>query len=88
MPTLTDNGETSWIPAKGPCHIHLSGNFGGGTAVIQFKDTSGVARSLANGSFTSAVDKLVSTGFNTDLRISLSGATGPALVYDIITSVP
>lgn len=88
MPTLTADGSSDWTPAKGPFHLHLSGNFGGGTAQLEFKDTLGNTRSIANGSLTTASDKRVSTGFNTEVRITLSGSTSPALIYDIISSTP
>ena len=88
MTTLSANGSTEWVPVKGPTHLHLSGNFGGGTATLEFKDSSDTARAIANGAFSTATDKLVSLGFNTEVRVTLSGATSPSLIVEILSHAP
>lgn len=88
MPQLTGNGQGDWVPVKGPFHYHVSGNFGGGTVQVQFLDVDGNTRVIAGSQATAAVDKLVNTGFNTDVRVDLSGATAPALDYNIKSLAP
>ena len=88
MPSLSADGSSEWVPAKGPFHLHLSNDFGGGTATVQFKDVDGNIRSITNASFIAAVDKLISTGFNTDVRVTLVGSTSPDLDYNILTHAP
>lgn len=88
MANLVANGSSDWVPAKGPFHLHLSGDFGGGTIQLEYRNKDAAVRSIANGSFTAAVDKLVSTGFNTDVRVTLSGASSPDLAYDLLSHAP
>lgn len=88
MPTLSANGSGDWTPVKGPFYLHLSGNFGTGTAQLEFQDDEGVTRQITGGDFTAAVDKIVDMGHNVNVRVTLSGATTPALIWFIKTTVP
>lgn len=80
--TLSANGATASISAKGHAQLHLSGTFGGGTATAQFKDTNGNWRNIAVAAYTTDVDKLIDLPDRlvTDLRVNLTGATSPSLV--------
>jgi hypothetical protein len=63
-------------------HVHLSGTFGGGTVVVQAQlgpNNSWVA--LTGGVFTAADDFVLDAQRPIAIRLSLSGATTPNIVY-------
>lgn len=79
--TLTGNGQTQEVPMVGPVHVHISGTWDGGLAVVQMKDANGTFHDIAETSYTTNVDKLIQFPSNVHniLRISLSGAGSPSL---------
>lgn len=65
-------------------HVHLSGDFGSGTAKVQFQSQDGSTwLDVAGGSFTSATDTIFDMRPNTALRVNLNGSTSPSLVVEI-----
>lgn len=88
--TLSANGDTLEFetqdsrahPGSNWMHLHLSGNFGGGTFQLQM-EIDGSYEDFSNGAFTSAVDKKIELKPGTKVKGVLSGATGPSLVYSM-----
>lgn len=79
--TLSANGATAWTKWLGPISFSLKGTFGGGSAQIQVKDPDDTIQNVADGAFTAAADHLLDypPQAQNEVRIDLSGATGPAL---------
>ena len=78
---LSATGQTNWTKWLGPISVSLKGAFGGGTAQIQVRDPQDVAQNVVNASFTVAADHLLDypPQAQNEVRVDLSGATGPAL---------
>ena len=79
--TLTADGETTAVTVSGPARLSLTGTFGSGTAQLQARGPDGVYVDVTGGEFTAATDTLYDFPNNTrnDLRVTLTGATAPAL---------
>jgi len=83
--TLDADGPTTLRTFLGATWLHLSGDFGGGTATFRFRDASGVMQPFVDGVFTAAVDQrfnLPDKSLNT-LQVTLAGATAPDLLVNI-----
>jgi hypothetical protein len=79
--TLSANGQSVEVDVRGPAYFSASGDFGGGTVVLQRKASDGAWRDISLTSLTEAGDKLVDfppRAENT-LRASLSGSSSPDL---------
>jgi hypothetical protein len=79
--TLIANGTTKEITLAQPS-VHVSGNFGGGSIVFQFRDETGAWRN-ASPALTSADDFLLDVERAMRIRGVLTGATNPALAWSI-----
>jgi len=79
--TLGADGDTDEVAYVGPIRVHLSNDFGSGTAKIQSNDPTGVAVQVGDNTFTAAVDKAVNfpTGETNVVSVNLSGSTSPDL---------
>ena len=74
---LTTTGNTSSF------HLHLSGDFGSGTVTIGFIAEDGTTKTIAEGTFTEAVDKVLDMPLGSKIVITLSGAVAPSVYYQI-----
>ena len=80
--TLTSNGTAGPVQCHGPVHISLSGNFGGGTAVVQTRDPEdSVFTPVVGGSFNAPADQLFDfpPGSRTEIQAVLTGSAAPVL---------
>lgn len=83
LQTLTDNGSTASITAKDKVHVHLSGGFGGGSVALEFLPSGGSSWiAISGAAWSAAADEIVELAGREsyNLRLTLSGATTPALV--------
>ncbi len=80
--TLSADGDTSAVNLPYP-HLHLSGDFGGGTVVCKYDDDNGTPTPIIDGTFTAAVDVTFNFHRSTVVRCTLSDATAPALEWSI-----
>lgn len=81
--TLDANGPSQSTSNTGPYTVTLKGNFGGGTAQLEYKDQSGqwVAYATNAYTFTSEQEIRMNETATKIIRINLTGATSPALFY-------
>lgn len=84
---LTADGNTAAVQVAGRVHLHLSNDFGGGTAKLQMLLPDGVEwDDVVGGSFTAADDYVFDfppTAHNS-VRVNLASSTSPDL--DIVIS--
>lgn len=84
LQTLSADGNSAAVTANHKVHVHLSGDFGGGTAKVQFQDEGGTWRDFAGASYTAAADALIELGkSNYSIRINLASSTTPALIVNL-----
>ena len=78
---LGANGQTAAVLVSGPVRLSLTGDFGSGTAQVQAKNPNGVWLNVDNGSFTAVTDSIFDfpPGLGVQLRVDLTGSTGPSL---------
>lgn len=83
--TLSANGDSDQVTCYGRVHLHLSGNFGTGTAKLVLIDGKGVARDVAGASFSAATEASYDFPARsaTRLYVNLTGATAPTLVVGL-----
>ena len=88
--TLTEDGSTTYAKVKGPCWISLSGDFGGGTATIERKNSAGTAVAIAGESHTVAADRLIDFPDKSvnEVRVTIACSTTPALAVSMQWSSP
>lgn len=79
--TLSADGSTVETQPIVRPHVHVSGDFGGGTMTFYFKDYSGTFRAIAGAAFTSADDVTLEFQRAVVIKGTLSGSTTPALVW-------
>lgn len=86
---LTANGSTDWLTPKAGSngiHIGVSGNFGGGAVTIDQK-RNGTDAPLLDGataiSITADDDSLYNLVIGDVFRLTLTGATAPAVAWSI-----
>ena len=82
---FTGDGSSDEVRVRGRTHIHGSGDFGGGTLKIEYKDPTNTWRDIFDADWTSAFDDVFDfTGhIDTPIRATLTGATNPNLHVDI-----
>jgi len=88
--TLTEDSSTGWSSVKGPIWVSLSGTFGGGTAVIQRKNSAGAAVAIVGESHTVIADRVIdfpSDSVN-EVRVTISGSSSPALAVSMQWTSP
>lgn len=76
-PQGAGNQGSSWI------HLHLSGDFGGGTFQLFFNTETEGAVPIANASFTEAADKWIQIKPGTEVYGQLTGAVAPDLIFSL-----
>lgn len=82
--TLAADGNSSQVRCNHKVHVHLSGDFGGGTAKVQYMGENGTWYDIAGASYTAAADELIELGkSNYDIRVNLASSTAPALVVNL-----
>ena len=87
---LAADGSTSWSSVKGPIWVSLSGTFGGGTAIIQRKNSAGTAVAIVGESHTVIADRVIdfpSDAVN-EVRVTLSGSSSPSLAVSVQWTSP
>ena len=88
--TLSADGQTNWTSIKGPVWVSLSGTFGGGTAIIQRKNSAGTAVAIVGESHTVIADRVIdfpSDSVN-DVRVAITGSSSPALACSLQWTSP
>ncbi len=82
---LTADGNTDAVRVRGRTHVHISGDFGGGTLQLQYQDPSNSWRNIFDASWTTAADDVFdfTDRMDTPVRAVLTGATAPDLNVDI-----
>ena len=80
--TLTADGDTGAVILTRP-HIHVSGDFGGGTITFYFKDGNGGWRAIEGAAFASADDVVLEFERPTSVKGTLGSSTSPALIWSI-----
>ena len=80
--TLSGNGQTVPRGTIGPVRVSLTGTFGTGSAQLEATDPEGNWVAVDGGVFTAVTDTIFDfpDHVQNQLRINLTGATGPALV--------
>jgi hypothetical protein len=84
---LVADGSTKWqLISKGDTHVSLNGTFGGGTVALE-KKVNGVEYALydSGAAITAAAadDMQLSIGEGVSIRLTLSGATNPSIIWSI-----
>ena len=82
---ITADGTVGPVSVKGPCSIHFSGSFGGGTIAINRQTDGGDVALRDNGTaitVTSADDSFYEIG-PCGLKFVMSGSTTPDVRIDI-----
>jgi len=81
--TLTADGATQSISNTGSYTVTLSGNFGGGTAQLEYKNQAGtfIPYATSDYTFTTSVEVRINERATKVIRVSLTGATSPSLFY-------
>lgn len=80
--TLTADGDTRKVAVTYP-HIHLSGDFGGGTITFYMSDDLGNYHAISGAVFTSATDVTLDMARAVSIYGTLSGSSSPSLVWVI-----
>lgn len=87
--TLSASGSTGWFRVQGTlANVMLSGSFGGGAVAVECKSSDGTAIPMCNPANT-PVSLTVAQSINlevraeTEIRLTLSGATAPTLLCSI-----
>lgn len=80
--TADGNGNEYTVHGNSGVWVHWSGNYGSGTAKLQFKDHGGTFRDVAGGSDTIATDDIYELPHGTIIRTNLNGSSGAALIVD------
>lgn len=86
LETLSANGSTATLSVQVTAlFLQLSGTFGGGTAVVEYKPLgSSTWYAVEGASFTSGpVSRVLSLPISAVARVTLSGATSPSLVVHL-----
>ena len=80
--TLVADGDTKVVQLIRP-HVHLSGDFGGGTLTVYFKDANGAWRAIAGAAYTTATDITLDFERPVQIKGTLASSTAPALIWSI-----
>lgn len=88
--TLSADGSTTYAKVKGSCWVSLSGDFGGGTATIERKNSAGTAVAIAGEAHTVAADRIIDfpAGSVNEVRVTIASSTAPALATSVQWSSP
>lgn len=83
--TLTSNTSGDWVDLpEGDALLILDGGFGGGTAIVEVQQSDEeTAQAVTDASWTADVVRRLSFGGGCRIRVTLSGATTPSLVWEI-----
>lgn len=83
--TLSADGSTDWVELpEGVCSLLLGGTWGSGTAKLQVQQADGsTAQDGTSASWTADVVTKIDLGGGGKVRVNLSGATDPALKWEI-----
>ena len=78
---IAADGDTDPKEYIGPIRLSLTGLFGGGTALLEAKDPTGVFVPVTGGSFTAATDTNFDFPANAlnILQVAVTGSTTPTL---------
>jgi len=79
--TLTADGNTTATQPITRPHVHVSGDFGGGTITFYFQDNAGSYHAIDGAAFTSASDVTLDLNRPTVIRGTLTGSTSPGLIW-------
>lgn len=82
---LTGDGQTVAQSFRGSVWVHLSDDFGGGTATVRVRDAAGVMRAVAGAAFVVAADALLDfpEGATNVIDVDLASSTTPNLVVNL-----
>ena len=85
--TLVANGSTKWVQiSKGDTHVSVNGTFGAGTVAVEKKVNGETLPAYDSGTaitLTAADDMALAIGEGVQLRLTLSGATSPSVIWSI-----